>query len=38
MKVTRVGRDIAEQVFQAHGGDAPGVPSVRKRSKQRRHT
>jgi transposase len=31
MKVTRVGLDIAKQVFQAHGVDARGVPSVRKR-------
>ena len=31
MKVTRVGLDIAKQVFQAHGLDARGVTSVRKR-------
>jgi transposase len=31
MEVTRVGLDIAKQVFQAHGVDAHGVPSVRRR-------
>ena len=30
MKVTRVGLDIAKQVFQAHGVDARSVPSVRR--------
>ena len=30
MKVTRVGLDIAKQVFRVHGVDARGVQSVRR--------